>query len=327
MSREEIHPSPLPARSSEQDRATGDILAYPKTGVCYSEEGLWDRDSINIRPLVQTIAANKRIISISAGVGLLLAALISLVQPPVYEGRSVVDVEGVNENFLNMREVDPTADAGNYTVEPFLLTQVQELQSNSLLEEVATKLDLKNRPSYQGRFNRIKKWLGLPTEEVTAQQLAREMTSHLKVRLSGETRLVEILYSDHDPQLAAQVSNTLAQTFIKDTLSRRQQISRAVEQGLADQLGGLKKNLEDSENQLQAYTQQVGLLFTSNNNSAAQEEFLKLQDALVRAQEERIEVESRYRTATSAPQESIPDVLSDDTLREYSVRKPEREWE
>src|ERR1019366_8018985 len=47
-----------------------------------------------------------------AFLGLLAAVLITLPQTPVYQARTTLEIQNLNENFLNMRAVSQTADEG-----------------------------------------------------------------------------------------------------------------------------------------------------------------------------------------------------------------------
>ena len=78
-----------------------------------------------------------------AFLGLLAAVLITLPQTPVYQARTTLEIQNLNENFLNMRAVSQTADEG--AANPLgtdLQTQVNILQSESVLGQVIAKLDL-----------------------------------------------------------------------------------------------------------------------------------------------------------------------------------------
>ena len=44
--------------------------------------------------------------------GLLAAVLFTLPQTPVYQARTTLEIQNLNENFLNMRAVSQTADEG-----------------------------------------------------------------------------------------------------------------------------------------------------------------------------------------------------------------------
>ena len=75
--------------------------------------------------------------------GLLTALLGTLPQTPIYQARASIEIQNLNENFLNMRNVSATADdRQSYAPGSDIQTQAKILQSESLLDRVAAKLDL-----------------------------------------------------------------------------------------------------------------------------------------------------------------------------------------
>ena len=78
-----------------------------------------------------------------AFLGLLAAVLFTLPQTPIYRARASLEIQNLNENFLNMRDVNPTTNEGSSSpADSDLQTQVKILQSESVLERVIVKLNL-----------------------------------------------------------------------------------------------------------------------------------------------------------------------------------------
>ena len=64
----------------------------------------------------------------------------TLPETPIYRAHATLEVQGINENFLNMKDVSPTATSGMMDPTADILTQVKLLESQSLRERAATKL-------------------------------------------------------------------------------------------------------------------------------------------------------------------------------------------
>src|ERR1019366_4337921 len=77
-----------------------------------------------------------------------------------------------------------------------------------------------------------------------------------------------------------------------------------------------------SEDQLQRYARQSGLLFTGDKEkqNVSDEKLRQLQTELSKAQADRITMQSRYEMAQGAAPESLPDVLNDNSLRDYQSK-------
>src|SRR4051812_21040355 len=64
------------------------------------------------------------------------AALVkTLTKAPVYRAQALVEVMGVNQNFLNLQSMDPTSTStdGSGSLETYLRTQIDILQSETLV--------------------------------------------------------------------------------------------------------------------------------------------------------------------------------------------------
>ncbi len=203
-----------------------------------------------------------------AFLGLLSSLLLTLPQTPVYQARTSLEIRNLNENFLNMREVNPTAnEGGSSPPESDLQTQVKILQSESVLERVIAKLNLEQGclRKRTGPPLRLAQRLRLPESRSasTREELLRLVARNLKVRTQANTRLVEILYDSTDPQLAADIANALTAEFIQQNLEARWQTTQQTGEWLTRQMEDVRIKLEKSEEQLQTYAHAAGLLFTS----------------------------------------------------------------
>src|SRR6266516_6765803 len=91
--------------------------------------------------------------------GGLLGFLIGLPQTPVYRSRATVEVQALNENLLNTREVNPTpASSDYYYGETDIQTQIKLLQSESLIERTVEKLKLDRRTESLEPPDRLSYW-------------------------------------------------------------------------------------------------------------------------------------------------------------------------
>ncbi len=261
-----------------------------------------------------------------ACLGLLAAVLLTLPQTPVYQARTTIEIQNLNQNFLNMHDVNPTADepAAN-PLETDLQTQVNILQSESVLSQVIAKLDLGKKlaaDKSQGRLSAWRQALHLPQPKPasTVADILPLVAGNLKVRVQANTRLVEILYDSTDPVLAAAIANTLTAEFIRQNLESRWQTAQKTGEWLTGQMEDVRIKLEKSEQQLQDYARSAGLLFTSEKDNVADEKLRQLQQELSRAQADRVTTQSKYELATTASADSLPEVLDDATLEDYQVK-------
>jgi succinoglycan biosynthesis transport protein ExoP len=275
---------------------------------------------------LQILRRRKGTLILIVFLGLLASLLLTLPQTPIYQARGSVEIQNMNENFLNMRNVSPTADSGDPSVPGSdLNTQAKILQSDSLLERVIAKLDLGKKLFPDDGTGRIAAWrkaLGLRRgpQVSSREQVLAAVSKSLKVSTEANTRLVEIRYESTDPHLAADVINTLTSEFVEQNLESRWKTTQQTGDWLTRQMEDIKIKLEKSEEELQGYADASGLLFTSEKDNVAEDKVRQLQEELSKAHADRVGAQSRYELESTASPDSLPEVLDDPTLKDYEVK-------
>ena len=139
--------------------------------------------------------------------GLLVAVLVNLFMRPVYEATTLLMI-----NKENAGKLDVTSYGSFASEEDYYRTQYQLLESRSLLEKVYQQLDLEQYEEFPN---------------VVALKGA------LKIVPVTRSRLVQVKVRSYDPQLAADISNTLSKTFVTENVENRiemgQDVIRALE--------------------------------------------------------------------------------------------------
>src|SRR6202035_4972235 len=87
------------------------------------------------------LVRNKVTLLCFALAGLAVAILFSLVQTPIYRARTSLEIQDFNSEFMDLKSVDPTSSAQGVATDSYFQTQIKILQSDSLLERVANKLN------------------------------------------------------------------------------------------------------------------------------------------------------------------------------------------
>ncbi|HLJ50817.1 MAG TPA: polysaccharide biosynthesis tyrosine autokinase [Bryobacteraceae bacterium] len=235
----------------------------------------------------------------------LAAFLFTLPQTPTYQARTSLEIQGLNENFLHMSDITP--NAGLYSTEGYVQTQVDVLQSRSLLRRTAQKVDFAKRALTPG--------------DLSDDSALKEINKRLKVRTSPPTRIIRISFDSPDPRLAADFANALASEYVTLSLESRWTEGQNTIQLLSRQLEDLQARLREAEDRLQNYTQTAGLMFLADSKGTVAEDRLKqLQDEYSRAQAERIARQSEYEIAQSGKLESLPRVLDSERVSETQTK-------
>jgi capsular exopolysaccharide synthesis family protein len=243
--------------------------------------------------------------------GGLAALVLTLPQTPVYQAKTSIEILGLNEDFLNMRNVSPTSASAASYAEYDIQTQIRVLQSRSLRERMTKKFGFDYRPAARDRFSDLCRGFGLLQPAAPVGD-----AFNLTIRAHPNSRIIDVTADSADPRFAAEFVNTLAREFIDQNLEARWKTTQDTGDWLFRQMGDVRIKLEKSEEQLQEYARAAGLVFTSEKNNVEEEKLRHLQEELSKAQAERVAKQSKYEVASSGAPESLPDVLDDGALKE-----------
>ena len=211
---------------------------------------------------VRTLYRRKASLAWIMSVGILAAALVSVAEPRLYQSQASLEIREANENFLNLRNVYPTTDASADSNGAYVQTQVEILQQDALIEQVARKLGLEGQEyhSSPSLWEKLRQVTGVDPASTSAAQRAVEVVKqNLKIVSSRGSRIIRIVCDARDSQLAADVANTLAQTFIEQGIEARQRAAQQTHQSLSLELEQLRMKLGSSEAKLDAYSRGPGL--------------------------------------------------------------------
>ena len=314
---------PLERREPLADRPGTQSRVYPAEG--YGREDGDQAGRGGLAEYWRVLRRRKGTVILIAFIGLLSGVLITLPQTPVYQAKASLEIQDINQNFLNIKEVSPVNDSGYYAAMTDIQTQIKIIQSATLLARTAQKLRAGKPEDLKAETGRIPAWrkaLNLPMPSPADQREAglSAAASNLKVRAAGQTRIIELLFDSINPRLAADFLNTLTNEYIDQNMEARWKMSERTGEWLSRQLDDMRIKLEHSEDSLQAYARQTGLLFTGDKQNVSEEKLRQLQSALSAAQAERVARQSKWEIARAATPESLPDVLDDVALREQQSK-------
>lgn len=287
-------------------------------------------DSVGLLEYWRILRRRKGAIILLACMGVILGVLITLPQTPVYQARASLEVQDINQDFLNMKEV--SQEAQTYTALTDIQTQIKILQSETITNRTLAKLKIATPTGLkvpESRFDVWRKALNLPEQLPMDphQRMLKAAAKSLKVRASGQTRIIEILVDSTDPSLAADFANTLTNEYIDQNMEARYEMSQRTGDWLGRELDGMRVKLEHSEDALQDYARRAGLVFTGstdgdkdNRQNVSEAKLSQIQQSLSAASADRVARQSRYEMASTSPAQALPDVLNDSNLRDYQSK-------
>jgi polysaccharide biosynthesis transport protein len=262
------------------------------------------------------IQRHKVAVAIALLLGGVAGFMNTLAEPRLYRAGATVEIQALNENFLDLKQLNPTDTDSSAYSDIDIQTQVAIMQSASLIKRVATKMVEPAGGTTLPLPDRLSAWrqvLGIapPTQHELWNRALGSAAGGLKVRNSGLTRILEVSTESTSPKLAADFVNSLADEFIEQNLEARWQSSEHTGEWLTNQLRDLRVKLEKSQDELQNYALANGLLVTSEKETADQTKLADLQKELTQAQADRIGKQSTWEMASASPPDALPSILDD----------------
>ena len=272
----------------------------------------------------RVLRRHKGVLLLAATLGAIAGVLVALPETPVYQATVAIEIQGLNEDFLNMRSITPTISTSfdpSYEIQ----TQVREMQSRALMERVIKKMSTVEQAALTVDTGRISAWRkALHLSEPKPPSIEDAVASAgVKIKPSISSRIVEISCDAINPKVAAQFANTLAEEYIEQSRESRWESTQKTGEWLTRQLQDLKIKLEKSEDELQAYMNSAGLMFISGEGekagkeNVAEEKLRQLQEEVLKAESDRVAKQSHFELIKSASVDSLPEMLDDATLADY----------
>jgi len=192
----------------------------------------------------RVLRRHKGVLLLAATLGAITGVLVKLPETPVYEATAAIEIQGLNDDFLNMRSLTPTA-SGSYDPSYEIQTQVREMQSRALMERVVKKMNTVEQEALTVDTGRISAWRkALHLSEPKPPSVEDAVNSSgVKIKPSISSRIVEISCDSVNPKVAAQFANTLAEEYIEQSRESRWESTQKTGEWLTRQLQDLKIRL------------------------------------------------------------------------------------
>lgn len=265
---------------------------------------------------------------------LMVGIAITLLSTPIYRATASVQINQERERVLgteNKEDVSTLMDA-----ERFLQTQLDILRSRTTAIAVAEESNLFGSEAFLDAMGEEAVTNAGPKqtlEEAKREQVIKILRDNLSLDLPIDSRVVQIGFDSSDPRLAARVSNSFADSFIRGNLQRRFNSSSYARDFLRQQLEAAQLKLARSERAAVDYAQSTDIVDTSGGAQNVQrpkssltiDSLVELNQKLAVAVAQRIEAESRWTRVRSVPLLSLPEVQSNEAIQRLVQQRAELE--
>ncbi len=246
--------------------------------------------------------ARRRVILYAGALGLAAALVYNFVSPSIYRAAAAIQIDREEPDIAKldgeMRQVPEQPD--------YLETQYKVLKSRALARRVVDKLRLHHLAEFRVRLDsdagrseisgggmEASFDQGTVSARTLPSAILDEYLDHLGVHPGKGTRLVDVSFESIDPKLAALVVNTVADEYIDHNLEAKWNATQKASGWLREQLVTLEQQLEVSESELIDYARRHSIVFIEERKNITTEKLAQLEQALTRAETERIHEQSR----------------------------------
>ncbi len=290
----------------------------------------FDEQEIDLRQFFFTILKHKwSILAFAATISILASLWVSSLMP-VYRATVSLLIEPEKTKVVSIENIYdlPGGDREYYE------TQLHILRSRVLAEEVFDSLNLGNHPEYLpdnkpksflADFNFKQRIANLPTdtppvpidENSRKNSLVSDLMGRLRVELLRDAHIITITYNSMYPELAANVPNALAETYISNSLESDIEKTHKATRWITNKTNQLRKKLEESERRLQTFIEEENVVDIENGNNLIINELDTLTDSLLETRRKRSGAEVLYQQVKKIQEsnsleqlESFPAVLN-----------------
>jgi capsular exopolysaccharide synthesis family protein len=186
-------------------------------------------------------------------------------------------------------------------------TQVQIMRSQTVAVDAMNLLDIYHQAPYSAMFAK-EPYDGHLTPEQRAG-LVMGFQGATKIDVVPDTGLVDVSFESSNPTLAMNAANAIVEAYKNRDLQSRYQGTTQVSGWLAQQLSGLKGQVESNQKALSDYVQKHNLLPTSaDGGNLVTDSLTTVNQQLAEAKADRIVKEARYKMAQTRNPELLVSV-------------------
>lgn len=238
------------------------------------------------------------------------------------ESRLLLDAR---ENVFLRAVADRTAD--RTTIDPEAVTsQIQVVLSRDLARKVIAKEKLTDNPEFDSTGGVLRTLLGLfgigrdPNTMTREERALEAYYERLNVSAVEKSRVIAIDFSSANPELAARVANTIAETYLHMQQISQQDQTRAAGNWLADEIEKMRKKVADAEAKVEQYRIKANLFVGTNNSSLPSQQLTEINSQIAAARGQQADLQARAKQLRDLIRSGKP-IESSDIANSESMRR------
>jgi succinoglycan biosynthesis transport protein ExoP len=287
---------------------------------------------LDLRAIWQALVRRKAWILIPTLVAAALSFAAVNVISPRYKSEAKILIDGRDNVFLK-----PTADRVEDRSAPdaeAITSQVQLLLSRDLAREIIRKNKLGERPEFDSMLQGVsplKALLALvgigrdPLKMTAEERVLDAYYDRLAVYAVDKSRVIVVEFQSRDPDLAAQVANSIAEGYLVLQQASKQDQARSAGQWLSGKIDELRKKVADAESRVEDFRSKASLFMGTNNTTLSNQQMGEINTQLNNARAQKSDAESKSHMIRDMLQSGgsieVTDVLNSEFLRRLNEQR------
>src|SRR5262249_12988619 len=283
---------------------------------------------------IRVLRKNRNFALIVTGLLSLAAVLVAVLMKDVYQPVARLEVEPISSGIRTLREIDDFDSAAN---PEYLETQSQILQSDALAVSVIRALNLVENPEFVSKKDGAK-WkdpakhseavssasgdhflqdqLVLANRTPLESLVLQAFHKRLSINPIRNSRLIEVSFTAHDPEVARNATNALVAQYIDQSYRTRYATTMEVSEWLSKQLSDLREKVKKSNQEVTDYQRKYGLVETDDHDVPLAQLMSEVNRQFSDAEANRIELEAYVRLIDLGQTDALPAFRDDQVYQD-----------
>ncbi len=266
-----------------------------------------------------------------------LAAVISItavnVVTPRYKSEARILIDGRENVFLRPSGERNEEQRSGLDAEA-VTSQVQLLLSRDLAREIIKKNKLAERPEFDSVLQglspvkSILALLGIGRDPFSLTPEERVLDAYFERYTAyavDKSRVIVVEFQSWDPDLAARVANSIAESYLVLQQGARQEQAKSAGQWLSGEIDNLRKKVSEAESRVEDFRSKSSLFVGTNNTTLSNQQMGEINTQLNNARALKSDAESKARLIREMLQSGKPieasEVLNSELTRRLSEQR------
>ncbi|MEY4167575.1 MAG: hypothetical protein RIR52_1399, partial [Acidobacteriota bacterium] len=262
-----------------------------------------------------------------------LTTIYNLRLPSIYEGVTKIEISR-EDRAVNIKDVQISMGGGDDT--QYLNTQLKILQSPKIAYLVAKRLDLEHNSEFAPGLSRpldlqseqlveaVEVSEGESDEQAGMQRLepfTAILLRNVEVRPIRDTRLIEIHYRHHLPDLARKIADNWAEAYKDNNFNDIYNTNRDSGRFLAKTINDYKIKVQQSEERLLNFRRANEVIDFGERENTVIARLGSLNQTLLQAENDRKNAQLTYELSRNVPDvTTLPDIQRDPMVQDLNKR-------